>query len=82
MISPDVSMRGNKTQKEKKNTHHQFKVNSKYDVVVVGEEGIMGEAQVCLPLPRLGGGGADRLVQSAGSPSGTIHQAATLQVPL
>lgn len=40
MISPDVSMRGNKTQK--KNTHHQFKVNFKYDmvVVVVGEEGV------------------------------------------
>lgn len=31
---------------------------------------------------RGGRGTTDRLVQSAGSPTGTIHQAATLQVPL
>lgn len=36
MISQDVSMRGNKTQGEKKeNTHHQFKVIFEYDVVLV-----------------------------------------------
>lgn len=35
MISQDVSMRGNKTQGKKENTHHQFKVIFKYDVVLV-----------------------------------------------
>lgn len=52
MISHDVSMRGNKTRGKKENTHHQFKVILKYDVVLVAvgrqaggsEGGIMGEA--------------------------------------
>lgn len=52
MISQDISMRGNKTQGKKENTHHQFKLIFKYDVVLVvvgrqddGTEGvIMGEA--------------------------------------
>lgn len=39
MISQDVSMRGNKTQGKKENTHHQFKVIFKYDVVLVVGKG-------------------------------------------